>query len=278
MSIFRDSRPSPAWRTLLAAAGIALLLTSAPARADSLEEADRLLRAGQHAAALQRVDRHLAAQPSEPAAAPATPAAEPSRPAPSPAAATRRDGEAIARLRGYHERPDGNTVPRYLLQMRPDQQHAIVIDTQKARLYVHRNDIANGGMPQFVADYYIAHGKLGSGKQADGMIEAWRADWESLDHERYARHYARHYARGFAAGKLDRSAWLARKRKVNAAKQWVKVATHHISMFRNPGQDEYVVVTFEQDYRSSNLSSRMLKRQYWIKEDGRWKIVREGAA
>ena len=48
-------------------------------------------------------------------------------------------------------------------------------------------------------------------------------------------------------------------------------------MFRNPGKEEYVVVTFEQDYRSSNLSNQMKKRQYWIKEDGRWKIVHEGA-
>ncbi len=297
--------------------------------------------------------------------------------------------EAIARLRGYRDRPNGNTVPRYLLQMRPDQQHAVVVDTARARLYVYQNDRQNGGMPRFVADYYIAHGKLGSEKQVEGdkktpvgvyhvtssiprqklpdfygsgafpinypnewdrkmgrtghgiwlhgtpsdtfsrppkssdgcvvlanvdlddlaqylrpgagttpviisnnvewltlddwqaerqallgMIETWRADWESLDHERYARHYARE----FAAGKQDRSAWLAQKKKVNAGKEWVKVATENISMFRNPGKDEYVVVTFEQDYRSSNLSNRMLKRQYWIKEEGRWKIVRESAA
>jgi hypothetical protein len=39
-----------------------------------------------------------------------------------------------------------------------------------------------------------------------------------------------------------------------------------------------VVVTFEQDYRSSNLSNQMKKRQYWIKEDRKWRIVYEGAA
>ena len=44
------------------------------------------------------------------------------------------------------------------------------------------------------------------------------------------------------------------------------------------GKDEVVVVTFEQDYRSNNLTNRMNKRQYWIKEDGRWKIVHEDAA
>ena len=69
------------------------------------------------------------------------------------------------------------------------------------------------------------------------------------------------------------------KRKVNAAKAWIKVDTDNISMFRNPGkEDTMVVVTFEQDYRATTSSNVMKKRQYWIKEDGRWKIVHEGAA
>ncbi|MEW6292721.1 MAG: hypothetical protein AB1544_05380, partial [Pseudomonadota bacterium] len=106
------------------------------------------------------------------------------------------------------------------------------------------------------------------------MIDEWRRDWESLDIERYARHYAR----SFASDGKDRTAWIAQKRKVNVGKQWVKVATGNVSMFRNPGKDEYVVVTFEQDYQSNNLNNRMQKRQYWIKEDGRWKIVYEDAA
>ena len=45
---------------------------------------------------------------------------------------------------------------------------------------------------------------------------------------------------------------------MNAAKSWIKVGTGNISMFRNPGKEEYVVVTFEQDYRSSNLSNRVI--------------------
>ena len=39
-----------------------------------------------------------------------------------------------------------------------------------------------------------------------------------------------------------------------------------------------MVVNFEQDYRRSNLSNQMNKRQYWIKEDGRWRILYEGGA
>lgn len=292
--------------------------------------------------------------------------------------------EAIARLRAYKSKPAETQVPRYLLQMRPDQKHAVVIDTQRSRLYLYQND---NGIPRFVADYYIAYGKSGTEKIKEGdkktpvgvyhitssiprqklpdfygsgafpinypnewdkkqgrngygiwlhgtpsdtfsrppkssdgcvvlantdldalaknlqlgttpviisnsiewlslddwqaerkallaMIDEWRRDWESLDIERYARHYAR----GFTSGRKGRANWIAHKKKVNAGKQWIKVTIENLSMFRNPGKDEYVVVTFEQDYQSNNLNNRTQKRQYWIKEDGRWKIVHEDAA
>ena len=39
-----------------------------------------------------------------------------------------------------------------------------------------------------------------------------------------------------------------------------------------------VVVTFKQDYRSNNLTDTFRKRQYWIKEQGQWKIAYEGPA
>ena len=51
-----------------------------------------------------------------------------------------------------------------------------------------------------------------------------------------------------------------------------------VAWFRNPGKDDFVVVSFEQGYRSSNLSNSMRKRQYWIKEGARWKIIYEGSA
>ena len=74
--------------------------------------------------------------------------------------------EAVARLKAYRDRPsDAGYVPRYLLQMQSDQKHAIVIDTQKARLYLYQND---NGRPRFVADYYISYGKLGAGKMREG--------------------------------------------------------------------------------------------------------------
>ena len=106
------------------------------------------------------------------------------------------------------------------------------------------------------------------------MIDEWRQDWESRDTERYARHYSKR----FVADGQSYASWVEQKRRINEAKSWIKVETKNMSMFRNPGREEYVVVTFQQDYQSNNLSSQMLKQQYWVKEEGHWKIVHEGAA
>ena len=45
-----------------------------------------------------------------------------------------------------------------------------------------------------------------------------------------------------------------------------------------PGDANLVMVTFDQDYDSSNLSGQSRKRIYWQKESGGWKIVHEGKA
>jgi hypothetical protein len=56
------------------------------------------------------------------------------------------------------------------------------------------------------------------------------------------------------------------------------VGLAQVSMLRYPNEANFVVVTFAQEYRSNNLSNTMRKRQYWQKEDGRWRIFYEGSA
>lgn len=293
--------------------------------------------------------------------------------------------EAVARLRAYRERPATEYVPRYLMQMGPEQRYAVVVDTQRARLYVYRND---NGKPRFVADYYASHGKAGADKFREGdnrtplgvyhvtsyiepkrlpdfygsgafpinypndwdkrlgrtghgiwlhgtpsntysrpplssegcvtlanpdfvklssfvepgltpviisndvewlsldnwqaerkglqdAIERWRRDWESVDD---VGKYLSHYSKDFRGDNQNYDAWVDQKRRVAANRQWIKVHLDKLSMFRNPGRDDMVVVTFEQDYRSDGMSDRVRKRQYWLKEGGRWKIVYEGKA
>src|SRR5690242_12883982 len=59
--------------------------------------------------------------------------------APADKLADLRD-EAIARLKAYRNRPPANYVPRYLMQLQAGQKFAIVVDTQKSRLYLYEND------------------------------------------------------------------------------------------------------------------------------------------
>jgi murein L,D-transpeptidase YafK len=292
--------------------------------------------------------------------------------------------EAMARMKAVKERPPQDSVPRYLLQLRPEQKHAIVVDTNRSRLYLYRND---GERPRLVADYYISVGKRGAVKMREGdqktpvgvyhvtsslnprklgdfygsgafpinypnewdkrmgrnghgiwlhgvpsdtyaraprssdgcvvlsnddldaladhvqvgltpviisedvewlpveawknerkeffdQLERWRTDWESRDAERYLSHYSKQ----FSAGKQDLADWSRHKRTVNTGKAWIKVGLSNVTAFRTPGKDDVMVVTFDQDYRSSNLSNVSKKRQYWQREGNRWRIVYEGSA
>jgi len=291
--------------------------------------------------------------------------------------------EALARLYAYRYQPSPDQVPRYLLELRPDQRYAIVVDNKRSRLYLYKNV---NGRPRFVADYYVStgkrdgekmregdektpigvyhvtaslprnkladiygsgafpisypnewdrrHGRNGHGiwlhgtpsdtysraprasngcvvlanadldalsnklqvgltpviiseniewlsldewhaqrKALNAEIEHWRRDWESRDTDRYLSHYSKK----FSTGHEDYAEWARHKRLVNRSKTWIKVKLSNFSMFRNPGKDELVMVTFDQDYRSNNLSNKMEKRQYWIKEGGKWRIIYEGA-
>jgi murein L,D-transpeptidase YafK len=292
--------------------------------------------------------------------------------------------EARARLaRQQHERP-GDRVPRYLVQLQPDQKFAIVVDTSKSTLYVFEN---RNGSARYLADYYISSGKSGVDKLREGdkktplgvyhvtssmpkekladlygvgafpinypnewdrregrggsgiwlhgtpsdtfsrppqasdgcvvltnrdleairqrvqigltpviissnvewvqpqavtglrqelsaMVEQWRRDWEGLNTDKYLTHYSQ----SFNAGGQDYKAFAQQKKQVNGGKQWVKVKLEKVSMFLYPGKERLAVVTFDQDYTSSNLANKMRKRQYWIKEGSAWRIVHEGAA
>lgn len=292
--------------------------------------------------------------------------------------------EARVRLQQHFDPAPMDLIPEYLLQFDPTQRYALVADTNKARLYLYKND---NGEPRYVADYYLSSGLKGSeklkegdqrtpvgvyfvidnlpkaklgalygdgaypinypnewdkrlGKNGHGIwlhgvphdtysrpprasngcvvlanedlhdvekflqigrtpiiisndiawidrrawssqrasimneVETWRKDWESINSERYLKHYSGQ----FSNGSQNFAAWSAQKRAVNAGKTAVTVKLFNVSVFRYPGKNNMVVVTFDQDYRSNNLSNKMRKRQYWMQDGNAWKIVFEGAA
>lgn len=294
--------------------------------------------------------------------------------------------EARVRVQRHQEQVPRNLIPRYLLQMQSEQKYAIIADTGKSRLYIFQNA---GGIPRYIADYYISSGKNGSQKIREGdkktpigvyfvtanvprekltdfygrgafpinypnewdkrhgrsgfgiwlhgtpsdtysrpprasdgcvvlanqdleristtlqvgltpviisdgvewvdplealklrdklssHLESWRRDWESGNTEAYIRNYRR----DFSTGTQNLAEWSRHKRQVNANKNWIKVGISNVSMFLYPGRDDLVVVNFDQEYSSNNLSNRIKKRQYWMKEpkNESWKIIYESTA
>lgn len=114
-------------------------------------------------------------------------------------------------------------------------------------------------------------------KERDSLkeaIDAWRSDWESREHPRYARHYDQ----DFKSDNMTRHDWLARKQLVNQNKNWIKVQLDGLSIFKYPGQEQLAVVDFIQNYSSSNLNSVTRKRMYWVKRGTEWKILIEAGA
>ena len=97
------------------------------------------------------------------------------------------------------------------------------------------------------------------------------SDW-MVEH---ANRYLANYSPDFRSERRNFASWSARKRQVNSGKSWIKVGIDDVSVFAYPGTSDLMMITFEQDYRSNNLSNRTVKRQFWAREGGRWRIVHE---
>jgi hypothetical protein len=104
------------------------------------------------------------------------------------------------------------------------------------------------------------------------QLEEWRADWESLDTDRYLAHYSA----DFSGPDMDFDRWSQHKRLVNSGKTWIKVKVSNLSMFEDPSRAGLVSVSFDQEYRSNNLVNTVRKHQYWLREGESWRIIYEG--
>jgi murein L,D-transpeptidase YafK len=106
-------------------------------------------------------------------------------------------------------------------------------------------------------------------------LESWLKHWQQQDTE----HYLQHYASDFFSQNMNLAKWSAEKRRIQQHKAKVSITLSELSVFRNPDPHrQMVVVNFNQDYRADNFSHKMRKRQYWVLEDGQWKILYEGPA
>ncbi len=73
--------------------------------------------------------------------------------------------EARVRIERYLSNQNSQRHPDLLIAPNEQQSHVIVVDTDRSRLYLYKNDHEN---LSYVADYYITVGKNGTDKQAEG--------------------------------------------------------------------------------------------------------------
>ncbi|MCB5185179.1 L,D-transpeptidase family protein [Methylobacillus gramineus] len=139
--------------------------------------------------------------------------------------------------------------------------------------------LQNGNTPVIIANdlTWITPNKASTAnmqalKQA---IESWRQDWESQDTERYLSHYDTN----FFSENINLQRWSSEKRRIQSASSKVSISLSNLSMFRYPSSPATMVqVNFNQNYKSDVLESRMQKKQYWVWDKQRWKIMYEGPA
>ena len=111
-------------------------------------------------------------------------------------------------------------------------------------------------------------------------IEAWRNDWQSLDHTAYLGHYDK----AFKTSKHDYNSWVSYKRRVNGKKSYIKVDVSNVKIIPSLSAEldggEAALVMFRQKYQSSNYNASSRKQLYMARKGvGQpWLILYEGDA
>jgi murein L,D-transpeptidase YafK len=108
--------------------------------------------------------------------------------------------------------------------------------------------------------------------QSSTMLENWRRDLANLDSTRLLAHYSNRFKSEHGE---NLQTWFAKQGKPRSGSSGVAVALRDVSLFRYPARDEMIVATFTQETRIGKSQHSVRKRQYWAKENARWKIVSE---
>ncbi len=112
----------------------------------------------------------------------------------------------------------------------------------------------------------------GERRELAAAVEGWRRAWESLDTDRYLSHYGT----DFQTEGMDLARFAGYKRRVNQGKKYVRVGLSDVAIYAYPGEEQTVLVEFQQAYESDSFRSRRRKQQFWRRDGGGgWKIVFE---
>lgn len=139
-------------------------------------------------------------------------------------------------------------------------------------LEIQKYITTDGSTPVIISaafDWIEPEQKARTAKFAESVVAQWESDWESLDTDRFLSHYSQGEFKNYKQ-------FAARKQAVNQAKSYVEIDLNNLSIYAYPGDQNMMVVSFDQEYRSDNHHSVTQKRQYWKEQQGRWQIIYEG--
>ena len=109
-------------------------------------------------------------------------------------------------------------------------------------------------------------------QSASKMLEDWRSDLESQNPNRLLNNYSRNF-KTMQGDNLN--AWFPKQQQAIEGLQHLSIKLKEITQFRYPGKDELIVSTFTQETIAGKSKSSVRKRQYWIKEAAKWRIIYE---
>ncbi len=101
-----------------------------------------------------------------------------------------------------------------------------------------------------------------------GLLEGWEQSWEAKDVSRFIGFYAS----AFTSGKMDLQAWRKYKRRIFKRTKEIDVA---LTPFHILKHDQYVIVSFLQEYQADRYSDTGIKRLFLVRENNQWRILGE---
>ncbi|MBC8210063.1 MAG: L,D-transpeptidase family protein [Gammaproteobacteria bacterium] len=104
-------------------------------------------------------------------------------------------------------------------------------------------------------------------------LDQWISDWESNIIDNYMQNYSES---DFSSNGRDYRAWETYKRRVNHNRKNIDIEYSNLNIFKYPGEQNLVLMQYDQAYRSSNLNADNPKELFWQKQGNHWKIVYEG--
>lgn len=109
---------------------------------------------------------------------------------------------------------------------------------------------------------------------ASKFLEDWRSDLESMNANRILSNYSRNFKTLLGDNLND---WFPKQQQALTSLHDVTIKLRDVSQFLYPGKNDIIVSTFTQDILAGKNKTSTRKRQYWIKEASKWRIVYEGS-